>query len=362
MFATLYNDFFLSAYPWLRILIWAVLWGGLGVLLSWGFFQLISRYYLKPSKAYITRSLRKHLGGRVRTLFPMLGIYFTRHFLLLDPDLLNVLTDVLQVLIILNLGWIATQLLNVLEDIFFEEYKIKQNKYLKERRIRTQIQFLKKIVFIIIGILALSAILLSFEKVQQFGTTLLTSTAVIGVIVGVASQKTISNLISGFQIAFTQPIKIDDTVIVEGEWGVVEEITLTYVVVQIWDKRRMVLPINYFVDTPFQNWTRNTEDLIGEVQIHTDYRLPVATVRKELADYLQVHSLWDGEEAGLQVTDSNEKSMLVRATMSAHDPEKCWQLKCDVREHLIGFIQQHYPECLPRWRYEEEGGAGERGL
>ncbi len=344
-----FTDHFLQLNPIWQMLIWLVLWSLIGYVFSFLLLKGITHRYSR-SNSYISNSISRHLGGRVRSFFPLLFFYLSMGSLALGEDLAYIIAAILRVLIVVNLGWLCLRLLNVLEDTFFEQYKIRKNKYLKERRIRTQIQFLKRFTAILVFILGTAAILLSFEEVQKIGQTILTSTAIIGVIVGFASQKTIGNLISGFQIAFTQPIKIDDTVIVEKEWGVIEEITLTYVVVQIWDKRRLIVPINYFITTPFQNWTRHSEDLFGEVKVHVDYRLPLGPVREELKRIVEGHDLWDGKICHLQVTEATDKTMVIRATVSSEDSYKSWDLKCDIREHLIAFIQEHYPQYLPQTR------------
>jgi small-conductance mechanosensitive channel len=198
--------------------------------------------------------------------------------------------------------------------------------------------------------LVISAILLSFREVRNLGATLLTSAGVAGIILGVAAQKTLANFIAGLQIAITQPIKIEDSVIVEGEWGWVEEITLTYVVVKVWDKRRVVLPIQYFIEKPFQNWTRTSAELLGPVVLYLDYSLPLEELREELDRILQQEKLWDKKVKVIQVIDSTEKCMVVRVLVSAKDAPTAWDLRCSVREKLISFVQHHYPEALPKNR------------
>ena len=341
-----------------RSLIVGALCLGLGVLLTDLAFRVLIQRFGQATR-YIRESLRKHLGGRIRSFLPLLLFYSSLPFLRLSEPLSYGIAKALQVLLVLNFGWLLLRTLNVFEDIFFETYKVRRDKYLKERKIRTQIQFLKKALGILIVVLAIAAVLLSFESVQRIGTTLLTSTAIIGIVVGLAAQKTIGNLIHGFQIAFTQPIKIDDTVIVEGEWGVVEEITLTYVVVQVWDKRRLVLPISYFIEKPFQNWTRNSEDLIGEVDLELDPRMPIPPLREKVEAWVKAHSLWDGQACRVQVVAQNERSMQVRALVSAEDSDKAWDLKCDLREALLAFMRDHYPEYLPRVRGDLELPPGQ---
>jgi small-conductance mechanosensitive channel len=192
--------------------------------------------------------------------------------------------------------------------------------------------------------------LMTFEKVRQLGTTILASAGIIGIIFGIAAQRTIGTFIAGLQIAFTQPIRIDDVVIVENEWGRIEEITLTYVVVRIWDLRRLIVPITYFIEKPFQNWTRVTADILGAVYIHVDYTVPVEAVRAELQKILKEAQLWDGKVCVLQVTNTSEQAIELRALMSAADASTAWSLRCYVREKLVEFIQKNYPDSLPKLR------------
>ena len=197
-------------------------------------------------------------------------------------------------------------------------------------------------------------ILLQFDSLQPLGTGLLASAGVVGIIIGFASHQILANLLAGFQIAFTQPFRIDDVVIVEGEWGRIEEITLTYVVVRIWDQRRLVLPITYFINNPFQNWTRTTADIWGSVFIYVDYSVPIEKIREELKRIVSTTKEWDGKVAVLQVTDSSERTITLRALVSARNASDAWSLRCFVREKLISFLQNKYPDSLPKLRLEEK--------
>ncbi|GAB3831385.1 hypothetical protein GCM10028895_48670 [Pontibacter rugosus] len=179
---------------------------------------------------------------------------------------------------------------------------------------------------------------------------MLTSAGVAGVVIGFAAQTSIANLLAGLQLAFTQPIRLDDVLVVENEFGRVEEITLTYVVLRIWDNRRLILPLNYFIQKPFQNWTRTGSDILATVYLYTDYTLPIEPLRKEFDRILALTQLWDKRVSVLQVTDSKERTMELRALMSAHSSGVAWDLRCYVREHLIDFIQKNYPESLPKTR------------
>ena len=247
----------------------------------------------------------------------------------------------------------------VLDEYVIGRFDIDQKDNLRARKIRTQLNVLKRIVIIVVCILALGTMLMTFEKVRQLGTTILASAGIIGIVVGMAAQRTIGTFIAGLQIAFTQPICIDDVVIVENEWGRIEEITLTYVVVKIWDLRRLVVPITYFIEKPFQNWTRRTADILGTVYIYLDYTVSVEAVRTELQKILKDSALWDGKVCVLQVTNTSEQTIELRALMSAQDASTAWGLRCHVRERLIEFIQKNYPESLPKLRASFQQLPGE---
>lgn len=209
---------------------------------------------------------------------------------------------------------------------------------------------LRKIVTSIVALIAIASMLMVFESVRHFGTAIIASAGVAGIILGFAAQKSIATLLAGVQIALTQPIRIDDVVIVEGEWGRIEEITLTYVVVCIWDWRRLVLPISYFIEKPFQNWTRTSAEIIGSVFLYVDYSVPLQPLRAELQRILNNSTLWDRKVSVLQVTDSKQHTVEIRVLVSARDAGTSWDLRCEVREQLIAYLQKHHPESLPRLR------------
>ncbi|MDD5326514.1 MAG: mechanosensitive ion channel [Phycisphaerae bacterium] len=238
----------------------------------------------------------------------------------------------------------------ILDGYIISRFDVTAKDNLRARKIHTQMAVLKRIVIIIVCILALGSMLMTFEKVRQFGTTILASAGIIGIVVGMAAQRTIGTFIAGLQIAFTQPIRLDDVVIVENEWGRIEEITLTYVVVKIWDQRRLIVPVTYFIEKPFQNWTRVTADLLGTVYIYVDYTIPLEAVRTELQKILKDSQLWDGKVCVLQVTNTSERTLEIRALMSASDASTAWTLRCHVREKIVEFIQKNYPQSLPKLR------------
>jgi small-conductance mechanosensitive channel len=238
----------------------------------------------------------------------------------------------------------------ILEGYIESRFDVGVKDNLKARKIHTQLTVLKRIVIIVVCILALGTMLMTFEKVRQLGTTILASAGIAGIVIGMAAQRTIGTFIAGLQIAFTQPIRIDDVVIVENEWGRIEEITLTYVVVKIWDMRRLIVPITYFIEKPFQNWTRVSSDLLVTVFVYVDYTVPLEAVRAELQKILKDSELWDGKICVLQVTNASERTLELRALMSVPDASVGWDLRCRVREKLVEFIQKNYPESLPKFR------------
>lgn len=193
---------------------------------------------------------------------------------------------------------------------------------------------------------------MTIPAIRQIGTGILASAGLAGLVVGMAMKPTFSSLVAGIQIALTQPIRLEDVVVVENEWGWIEEIETTYVVVRIWDLRRLVLPLSYFIENPFQNWTRTSADLLAYVILWVDYTTPIDELRQELTRILKSTNYWKGEVNVLQVTDSNERAMQIRALMDASDSSVAWNLRCVVREKLIAFLQQHHPQSLPRIRGE----------
>jgi small-conductance mechanosensitive channel len=220
------------------------------------------------------------------------------------------------------------------------------------RKAKTKFQLIERVLNVIIVVTALAVMLMTFKDIRQIGSTLLASAGLLGLIIGFAAQKSLSTLFAGIQIAIAQPIRLDDSVVVENQFGTIGEITLTYVVVNTWDGRRLVVPINYFLEKPFENWTRVSPEVIGKLKIHADYTLPVDEIRKVFHEWLEDTSLWDGRTSGLAVTDANESTMQIRLIMSARNSGDAYDLECLVREKLISYIQQHYPHCLPRHRIE----------
>ncbi len=223
---------------------------------------------------------------------------------------------------------------------------------LDARRIRTQTQVLARIAMGLVILIGSALALMSFPAVRQVGASLLASAGMVGIVAGFAARPVLGNLIAGLQIGLSQPIRIDDVVIVENEWGVIEEITGTYVVVRIWDQRRLVVPLQYWIEKPFQNWTRSTSQIIGTVFLWVDYRMPLAPVREALQRACEMSEHWDKRLALLQVTEADKESMQLRCLVTAASASAAWDLRCHVREYLIDFVQRDYSQFLPRQRAE----------
>ena len=258
-------------------------------------------------------------------------------------------------LFIFSFTWLAIKILKIIKHLIVSRYDVDASDNLKARKVFTQFTILERIIVFIIVILAAGIALMSFEEIREIGVSVFASAGVAGIIIGFSAQKVIGTILAGIQIAITQPIKIDDVVVVEGEWGRIEEITLTYVVVKIWDKRRLVLPTTYFIETPFQNWTKTSADILGTVYLYTDYHVPFDALREELSSILDSTDLWDGEVNNIQVTDSKSDYVEIRALMSAKDSSTAWELRVHVREKLIEFLQKNYPESLPKTRIQIPG-------
>ena len=258
----------------------------------------------------------------------------------------------LSVLVAASVSYLLMRCIWVTAQLFYHHFDMNGVDNLRSRRANTQMRFVEKLAYVLVGVIGLSQGLLAFESAHRIGESLLASAGVAGVVVGFAAQKSIGNLIAGFQIAFTQPLRLEDAVVVEGEWGWVEEINLTYVVIRIWDQRRLVLPITYFVEKPFQNWTRTSAQILGAVTIEVSHRLPFSALERELFRLLDASELWDRDKRVLQVVEVHERSVTLRALMTARDSPTCWDLRCHVRRGLLEFLQREHPEALPSLRIE----------
>ncbi len=336
-----------------RLLILVILLLGVSVL-HWIIFKTMGRVDTRREIIRL-KEARRYFKRPSYVFLLVLAIRF--YFLWEDQEAVWVDPSI-HVITLALIGTIAWMLINGtrwLRSLLSGQYDLEQRDNLRARKVHTQLRILERIVVFIIILVALGVALMTFDSIRRIGISLFASAGVAGIILGFAAQRVIANLLAGFQIAVTQPIRIDDVVIVEDEWGWIEEINLTYVVVRIWDKRRLILPTTYFIEKPFQNWTRVSADILGTVYVYTDYGFPVDQLRDELDHILEDNPHWDGRTKVVQVTNATESTMEVRVLVSATDSPTAWDLRVYLREKLIDFVRREYPEYLPKTRVELPG-------
>jgi len=305
----------------------------------------------------VDESLIEHTRQPARFLAPLLGWFVVLPFLAIDAGLAGALRHLVGLGIIGCVGWMVVAVSWVVDDLALALYEDEGSDDLHARTIQTQIAILRRLFVVAVAVITIAIGLLTFPEARSLGATLLASAGIAGIVIGMAARPVLSNLLAGIQIALTQPIRLEDVVVIDGEWGRIEEITTTYIVVRIWDLRRLVVPLTTIIEQPIENWTRTKAQILGTVEIYADYRVSVDDVRAELKRVLEESPLWDREAWGLQVTDSTARTMTLRALMSAADSSAAWDLRCLVRERLIGYLQEHHPESLPRVRVEADDGG-----
>lgn len=324
-----------------------------GLIIKFIITRLFKLYAKKADTSYsILRSILVNLGPAVAYFIPLFLFNILSPLMRMNPVYYKPIDKIFEILLTISFAGLLVRSVRILEDYIYHTYDLNKVDNLKERKVRTQIQFIRKIIVVTIIFLTIAIILLSFESMRKIGTGLLTGVGIGGIIVGFAAQSSLGNLLAGFQIAFTQPIRIDDVLVVEGEWGRVEEITLTYVVLKIWDERRLILPINYFIQKPFQNWTRTSADILGTVFLYMDHTVPIDAIREEFERLIVKSNLWDKRVKVVQVTDVREHTIEIRVLMSSSTSSNAFDLRCYIRENLITFIQKNFPGSLPRSRNE----------
>lgn len=321
-----------------------------------GIIWLLKRYAAKQSELNAPRIFINRIW---KPVFVLLILSVSKSILVVHDTLLpqvwhERLQHAFTIAVIAVIGWMIQRVVASTKTLILRHYNTNQPDNLHARRVHTQIDVIAKVLTFLIVILTLASVSLTFEGAALIGESLLASAGVAGIILGFAAQKTIGNLFAGIQIAIAQPIRIEDAVVVEGEWGWVEEINLTYVVIRIWDLRRLVVPITYFTETPFQNWTRNEAEIIGTVVMYVDYSVPVNAMRAEMNRILDNTELWNKNVRVLQVIDTKERVLELRALMTGKDSPTTWDLRCHVREKLMEWLMREYPHALPRTRMELE--------
>lgn len=308
-----------------------------------------------------TESQRRILGIRKYMALPARAVLLTIGLLIVLPLVPKVpapmraqIEEAASILLVVFVGWLAIGAVYVFQAITLSRFDITVPDNLRARRVHTQMQFFRRILIGIVLILDAGALLWSLHDptLWKYGTGLLASAGLASLLLAAAAKSTVSNLIAGMQIALSAPIRMDDVVVIQGEWGRIEEITNTYVVVKIWDERRLVVPLSYFIEQPFQNWTRKRSDILGTAFLYVDYTVPVEPLRVELQRIARSSTLWDGRVCGLQVTNLSERTMELRCLVSSAGSSENFDLRCLVREKMIEFLRDHYPHALPTARFE----------
>lgn len=332
---------------WLGLAV-AVLIALVAVVIAVGVISLIVRGIarLRPGVFQTLAPVRR----RFRVLMALLAVWAAISITLPVETMRDVIDGVFLVLVIAASGWVLIAVINLLLNRTLTRYPTDVPDNRAARRIRTQIQLIRRILGAVIVIVTIGAILLTLPGAEALGASVLASAGLVSVVAGIAAQSALANVFAGMQLAFSDAIRVDDVVIADGEWGRIEEITLTYIVVSIWDQRRLVLPSTYFTTTPFQNWTRNATELLGEINFDLDWHVNINQMRAQLKKIVADSDLWDGRTANIQVVDATGGFVRVRVLISAADSGAQWDLRTHVREEMVDWLQQKNPAALPRTR------------
>jgi small-conductance mechanosensitive channel len=302
---------------------------------------------LGEQRSYL-RSLLIATRGWTRLALLVIAIYIALPAASFDPDTSLVLASILRVVTIALVGWIVIKAVHLAGDLYLMRFQMGDPGNFLARKHVTQVRVLRHVLDTLIVIVTVGVALMTFETVRQYGVSLFASAGVAGLVAGLAARPMLSNVIAGIQIATTQPIRLGDEVLVESQWGQVEEITTTYVVLNLWDLRQLIVPVSYFIEKPFENWTRDSSKLVGAVALHLDYTVPIDRLRAKAIEIVKASPHWDGDTASLQVTDAKETSLELKVFASARSSGALNDLRNEIREKMIAFLQQEYPACLPR--------------
>ena len=328
---------------------------------QWVSYFVLRRRVAEPRRA-VARSFVRNTHRPVQVLLPLGAATVATTLVPLSDRLRGNLLHALTIGLILGGAWLLVRLTYVLEDALLARYQVDAADSLRARQLETQIHVLRRLTVGVGALIGLGGVLLTFAQARAAGAGLLASAGVVGVIVGLALTPVVTNLVAGLQLAITQPLRLEDTVVVKDYSGTVEEIHLTYVVIKVWDRKRMIVPIAYLTLNPFENWSRAPSNLLGYVYIEVDHSLPVEVLRAHLTEVVHASPDWDGEVWSLQVTNLGHATVQLRALMSSADSSRSWNLQCEVRERALAFLQEKYPSALPRVRTDvgwTGGGDGE---
>jgi small-conductance mechanosensitive channel len=319
----------------------------LALVVGWLTGVVIHAFERKQRYRWFLRQFRQHCMRSWKVLLFVLALYVALPHAARGDRSEHTIRHILLLAVICASAWFVVRVLFVAEDTISRLFPIDVPNNRRVRRMRTQIALLRRLTAAIISVLALGAVLTTFAPLRTFGASLLASAGIIGIIGGLAAQTTLSHVFAGLQLAFTDTLRLEDAVVVEGEWGYIEELRLTHVVLRLWDERRLVLPTTYFTQTPFQNWTRNEARVLGSVTLHLDYAAPVTLLRGEARRIVESSPFSDHRDVSVQVVDTTETTMVVRILASAPDAPNAWDLRCQLREDLLTYLQINHPESLP---------------
>lgn len=324
---------------------------GVALLVHAIVFAALRRISRRPGHV-LDESIVRHGSRPAKWIFIFTALLVTVPTTPLPQILATGVEHVTALGLIAAVAWIFIAATAVLADLLAARYRVDVADNLSARKIETQVHVLRRVTTVVVVIVAVAMGLMTLPGIRTLGASMLASAGLAGLVVGMAMRPTLANLVAGIQIALTQPIRLEDAVVVAGEWGWIEEITATYVVIRVWDWRRLIVPLSYFTEQPFQNWTREAANLLGSVMIYADYTVPVDELRAELQRVLATEPLWDGKASALQVTDASEHTIQIRILAGALNSSDAWTLRCNIRERMIRFLQEKHPECLPKTRGE----------
>lgn len=331
-----------------------LVFAGIGYLIH-GTVLRIARRFFKPGNKFADRFIERTTGpSRLALIIVLMAVPLQSAGF--SDRTTSALSHLFLVTFIGLVGWAMMTATDTAAGLYLRRFKMDAEDNLLARKHVTQVRVLKRAGDVVILLFTVAIAAMTFPTIREYGVSLLASAGVAGIVAGFAARPVLANLIAGIQIAVTQPIRLEDAVVVEGEWGWIEEITGTYVVIRIWDWRRLIVPLTYFTENSFQNWTRETGAIIGSVFLHVDYRAPVEAIRERATEIARASRNWDGRVINVQVTDVLPTTLQIRVLCSARTSPVAWDLRCEMREKLIRFLQEDHPEALPRQRAELAGG------
>jgi len=314
------------------------------------------QHVLKRFQEGLPHAVMRRVREPVLLLAPVVTVLTALPLARLSPAPAQFVYHSVLLVMMATLGWLCIRLFDAWRDSLLQRHRIDVADNLQARRVITQVAILRRIAMTLVLISSVSAMLMTFPGVRSVGATLFASAGVAGLLLGLAARPVFTNILAGLQVALTEPIRIDDVVVVEGQWGWIEEIRSTYVVVRVWDLRRLMLPLSYFIEHPFENWTRHTADLLATVTLYVDYSAPVQELRDYCHRVVRDSGLWDGKVWAFQVTDTGPQTLQLRALMGVQNSSDSWEIRCLVREKLVDYLQRNRPDCLPKTRIQMQAG------